>query len=217
MVDTTWEAVDQYFLDKIVGQDAPLQEAQRAAEAAGLPSISVTPAQGKLLYLLIRLQNARRVLEIGALAGYSAIWMAKALPPGGKLITLECEPRRAELARSNIARAGLSDRVEIRVGEALMTLPQLQGPFDLIFIDADKKNNADYFQWALKLSRPGSTIIVDNVVRGGKVADPNGTDEDALGVRRMVDLIAAEPRVSATAFQTVGAKSYDGFLLALVN
>jgi predicted O-methyltransferase YrrM len=219
MADKTWEAVDQYFLGKIIGQDAALEEAQRAAEAAGLPAISVTAAQGKLLHLLVRMHGARKVLEIGTLAGYSTIWMARALPPGGKLISLEYEPRHAEVARSNIERAGVSALVEIRLGEALKTLPLLEsaGPFDLFFIDADKQNNAGYFQWALKLSRPGSVIIVDNVVREGKVADPDSSDENVLGARRVVDLIAAEPRVSATAIQTVGGKSYDGFLLALVN
>jgi predicted O-methyltransferase YrrM len=217
MADKTWEAVDQYFLGKIIGQDAALEEAQRTAEAAGLPPISVTAAQGKLLHLLIRLHGARKVLEIGTLAGYSTIWMARALPPGGRLISLEYEPKHAAVARSNLEQAGVAGLVEVRVGEALKTLPLLEGPFDLIFIDADKPNNAGYFQWALKLSRPGSVIVVDNVVREGKVADPDGADEDALGVRQMVDLIAAEPRVSATAIQTVGCKSYDGFLLAVVN
>jgi predicted O-methyltransferase YrrM len=218
-VDKTWEAVDQYFLGKIIGQDAALEEAQRAAEVAGLPPISVTAAQGKLLHLLVRMLGARKVLEIGTLAGYSTIWMARALPPGGKLISLEYEPRHAEVARSNIERAGVSALIEVRVGEALKTLPALEseGPFDLIFIDADKENNAGYFQWALKLSRPGSVIIVDNVVREGKVADPDSTDENVLGARRVVDLIATEPRVSATAIQTVGSKSYDGFLLAVVS
>jgi predicted O-methyltransferase YrrM len=219
MADKTWEAVDQYFLGKIIGQDAALKEAQRAAEAAGFPPISVTAAQGKLLHLIVRMHGARKVLEIGTLAGYSTIWMARALPPGGKLISLECENRHAEVARSNIERAGVSALVEIRVGLALKTLPMLksEGPFDMVFIDADKENNAGYFQWALRLSRPGGVIIVDNVVREGKVADPANTDENVLGARRVVDLIAAEPRVSATAIQTVGGKSYDGFLLAVVN
>jgi predicted O-methyltransferase YrrM len=217
MADKTWEVVDQYFLGKIIGQDAALEEAQRAAEAAGLPAISVTAAQGKLLHLLVRMHGARKVLEIGTLAGYSTIWMARALPPGGKLISLEYEPKHAEVARSNIERAGESALVEVRVGEALKTLLELEGPFDLIFIDADKQNNAGYFQWALKLSRPGSVIVVDNVVREGEVANRDSTDEKVLGVRRMVDLIAAEPRVSATAIQTVGGKSYDGFVLAVVN
>jgi len=217
MADGIWEAVDRYFLDTIVGQDAALAEAQRAAEAAGLPPISVTAAQGKLLHLLVRIHGARRVLEVGTLAGYSTIWMARALPPGGTLISLEYEPRHAEVARANLDRAGVSGVVEIRVGAALETLPSLEGPFDLVFIDADKENNPGYFQWALRLSRPGGVIVVDNVVRGGKVADPASADADALGVRRMVDLIAAERQVAATAIQTVGGKSYDGFLLAVVN
>jgi predicted O-methyltransferase YrrM len=159
------------------------------------------------------------VLEIGTLAGYSTIWMARALPPGGKLISLEYQLRHAEVARANIERAGVAGLVEVRVGEALKTLPTLgsEGPFDLVFIDADKEHNADYFRWALKLSRVGSVIVVDNVVREGKVADADSTDENVHGVRRMVNLIAAEPRVSATAIQTVGGKSYDGFLLAVVK
>jgi predicted O-methyltransferase YrrM len=217
MADKVWEAVDQYFLRKIIGEDTALEEAQKAAEAGGLPAISVTPAQGKLLHLLVRMQGARKVLEVGTLAGYSTIWMARALPPGGKLISLEYEPKHAEIARLNTERAGVSALVEIRVGEAMKTFPDLEGPFDLIFIDADKQNNAGYFQWALKLSRPGSVIIVDNVVREGEVANSGSTDEKVLGVQRMVDLIAAEPRVSATAIQTVGGKSYDGFLVAVVN
>jgi predicted O-methyltransferase YrrM len=217
MADKTWEAVDQYFFGKIIGQDAALEAALKDAEAAGLPPISVTPAQGKLLHLLVRIHGARKVLEVGTLAGYSTIWMARALPPGGKLISLEYEPKHAEVARSNIERAGVSALVEIRVGAALKTLPELEGSFDLIFIDADKQNNPGYFQWAMKLSRPGSMIVVDNVVRKGKVADPDSTDEDAVGVRQMVDLIGTETKVSATAIQTVGGKSYDGFLLAVVN
>jgi predicted O-methyltransferase YrrM len=217
VTDPTWEAVDDYFLAKIIGQDAALEQALKDAEAAGLPAISVTASQGKLLHLLVRMHGARKVLEVGTLAGYSTIWMARALPPGGRLITLEYEPRHAEVARANIERAGVSDRVEIRIGDAMETLPTLEGPFDLIFIDADKENNAGYFQWAMKLSRPGGVIIVDNVVRKGEVANPDSADEDVLGVRRMVDLIAAEPRVTATAIQTVGGKSYDGFLLAVVN
>lgn len=218
MADKIWNAVDRYFLGKIIGQDAALEETQRAAEAAGLPPISVTAAQGKLLHLLVQMHGAQKVLEVGTLAGYSTIWMARALPPNGKLISLESEIKHAEIARSNIERAGVSAFVEIRVGEALRTLPALaqEGAFDFVFIDADKENNANYFQWALKLSRPGSVIVVDNVVRKGGVANPDSTDESVLGVQRLVDLIAAEPRVSATAIQTVGEKSYDGFLLAVV-
>jgi predicted O-methyltransferase YrrM len=219
MDDKIWEVVDRYFLEKIVGQDAALEESQRAAEAAGLPTISVTAAQGKLLNLLIRIHGSRKVLEIGTLAGYSTIWMARALPSGGKVISLECDPKHAEIARVNIERAGVSSKVEIRLGEALQTLPMLksESPFDMVFIDADKENNANYFQWALRLSRPGSVIVVDNVVRKGEVANEDSKDENVLGARRLVDLVATEPRVSATAIQTVGGKSYDGFLLAVVN
>jgi predicted O-methyltransferase YrrM len=217
VADPTWEAVDEFFNGTITGQDAVLDAALRDADAAGLPPISVTAPQGKFLHLLTRIRGAKRVLEVGTLAGYSTIWMARALPMGGRLVTLEFEPRHAEVAKANVERAGLSGVVEIRVGAALDTLPLLEGPFDLIFIDADKENNPGYFRWAVRLSRPGTVIVVDNVVREGEVADPGSTDASVLGVRRMVDLIASEPRVSATAIQTVGGKSYDGFLLAVVN
>jgi predicted O-methyltransferase YrrM len=177
--------------------------------------INVAPNQGKLLAMLAGLVGARRILEIGTLAGYSAIWMARALPPDGQLVTLEYEPRHAGVARRNLERAGLAERVEIRVGAALESLPHVAGPFDLVFIDADKPSNPDYFEWALKLSRPGGLIVVDNVVRSGGVANPKG-DASARGTRRMFEMIAAEPRVSATAVQTVGSKGWDGFCLVRV-
>jgi predicted O-methyltransferase YrrM len=214
-----WTAVDQYFNDALMSGDAVLDAALEASDAGGLPQHNVAPNQGKLLMLLAQMQGARRILEIGTLGGYSTIWLARALPQDGKLITLEYEPKHAEVARANIAHAGLADEVDIRVGAAIDTLPQLAaegaGPFDLIFIDADKRGNRDYFRWALKLSRVGTVIIVDNVARGGAVVDPNG-DESVQGVRRLTEMLAKEPRVSATAIQTVGSKGYDGFILARV-
>jgi predicted O-methyltransferase YrrM len=216
-----WHAVDDYIGERLVRQDAVLEAALKDSDAAGLPAISVSAAHGKLLHLLARLQNAKRILEIGTLGGYSTIWLARALAKEGRLISLEAEPRHAEVARANIARAGLADRIEIRVGLALETLPKLAGeaigPFDLFFIDADKENNAEYFAWAVKLSRPGSLILVDNVGRNGKIADAASTDPRVQGVRRLFDAVAAEPRVSATALQTVGVKGYDGLAVILVT
>jgi predicted O-methyltransferase YrrM len=221
MPDHPWQAVDDYFTAALLAPDPALDDALAASHAAGLPSINVTPLQGKLLHLLARLHGARTILEIGTLGGYSAIWLARALPPDGKLISLEADPKHADVARANLHRAGLSAVVDVRLGPALDALPRLEaeaaGPFDLVFIDADKPNNPGYFQWALKLARLGALIIVDNVVRDGAVADAATADEKVLGVRRMVDLIAAEPRVSATAIQTVGGKGYDGFVIAVVN
>ena len=211
-----WADVDRYIAETLVQPDAALQAALDASDGAGLPAISVSPAHGKLLWLLARMVNARRILEIGTLGGYSAIWLARGLAAGGRLVTLEALEKHAAVARKNIARAGLADAVEIRVGQALDALPKLQAPFDLTFIDADKQNNADYFRWALKLSRPGSVIVVDNVVREGAVIDARSRDASVLGVRRLNELIAAEPRVAATAIQTVGIKGYDGFAIALV-
>jgi predicted O-methyltransferase YrrM len=220
MLQERWSAVDSYIGENLVPADPVLEAALRASADAGLPPISVSPSQGKLLHLLARAQGARTILEIGTLGGYSAIWLARALPPGGRLITLEAEPRHAEVARANLAHAGLADVAEVRVGPALDTLPKLQaggdGPFDLIFIDADKPGYPDYLPWSLRLSRPGSMIIADNVVRGGAVADSASTDANVQGVRRFIEMLAAEPRVSATAIQTVGSKGYDGFALALV-
>jgi predicted O-methyltransferase YrrM len=215
-----WTAVDHYFEGKLVPADPVLDEALRATETAGIPAIQVSPTQGKLLHLLARVHGARTILEIGTLGGYSTIWLARALPAGGRLTTLEVSPQHAAVATANVARAGLADVVDVRVGAALDTLPKLQsegaGPFDLVFIDADKVNNPGYFTWAVKLTRPGSVIIVDNVVRDGQVANPDSSDPSVLGTRELHDVIAAEPRVSATAVQTVGSKGYDGFTLALV-
>ncbi|HEY8063619.1 MAG TPA: O-methyltransferase [Methylosinus sp.] len=214
-----WNTVDAYLADRLIGADAELDSALAFNAAAGLPAIDVSPPQGKLLHLLARSIGARRILEVGALGGYSTIWLARALPEGGRLVTLELEQKHADVAAANLARAGLAERVDIRVGPALDTLPKLEteaaGPFDLAFIDADKPNNANYFAWALKLARPGSLIIVDNVVRDGSVLA--GTDAHAVGARALFDALAAEPRVTATAIQTVGSKGWDGFAIALVN
>lgn len=221
MTEAIWTRVDRYINDMLVPSDAALDAAIEASNKAGLPAISVTPSQGKFLHLLARLQGARRILEIGTLGGYSTIWLARALPPGGSLVTLEMDPRHAEIALSNISRAGLADKVDLRIGRALDTLPLLAGEgggaFDLTFIDADKRSIPDYFMFALKLSRRGSLIIVDNVVREGAVVDPENDDPDVLGIRQFNSVLAAEPRVSATAIQTVGAKGYDGFTLVLVT
>jgi predicted O-methyltransferase YrrM len=216
-----WTAVDRYITDLFVPPDPALDAALRASAAAGLPSHNVSANQGKLLLLLARALGARTILEIGTLGGYSTIWLARALPADGHLITLEADPDHAKVARANIARADLADVVELRLGRALDTLPQLaaegRGPFDLIFIDADKPNNPGYFAWALKLSRRGSLIIADNVVRNGAVVDAASGDPSVQGVRRFNELVAAEPRVSATTIQTVGSKGYDGFTMALVT
>jgi predicted O-methyltransferase YrrM len=210
-----WDNVDRYISDTLVRPDTALAAALEASDAAGLPAISVSPAHGKLLWLLARTIGAKRILEVGTLGGYSAIWLARGLAPGGRLVTLEALEKHAAVARKNLAGAGLSDVVEVRVGPALDTLPRLEGPFDLTFIDADKQNNAEYFRWALKLSRPGSLIVVDNVVRDGAVIDARSRDAAVRGVRRLYELIATEPRVAATAIQTVGVKGYDGFAIAL--
>ncbi|MEC3973687.1 O-methyltransferase [Amycolatopsis sp. H20-H5] len=215
MTQELWSQVDDY-LGVLVPFDPVLDAATKAAEAAGLPGIAVSPTQGKFLHLLARMTGARSILEIGTLGGYSAIWLARALPADGHLVTLEYDPKHAEVARANIAAAGFADRVEVRIGKALETLPSVEGPFDLAFIDADKVNNPAYFTAALALSHPGSVIVVDNVIRDGRVADAASTDPNVLGIRKMHDLIAAEPRVDATALQTVGTKGYDGLTIALV-
>ncbi|HEV2358126.1 MAG TPA: O-methyltransferase [bacterium] len=211
-----WAAVDAYITGLLVEPDPGLDAAVAARAAAGLPAHDVSPNEGKLLYLLASIQGARAILEIGTLAGYSTIWLARALPPDGRLVTLEGDPRRADVARANVARAGLTGVVDVRVGPALDTLPQVAGPFDLVFIDADKRNNPGYLEWSLRLSRPGTLIIADNVVRGGAVADRASPDPDVQGVRRFNELIAADSRLTATAIQTVGAKGWDGFALVLV-
>ncbi len=220
MTQEQWTAVDRYFTDLLVPSDPALDTALQTSAAAGLPPHNVSPNQGKLLLLLAQIQGAQSILEIGTLGGYSTIWLARALPSDGRLITLEADPKHAEIARANIAYAGLSDVVDLRLGKALSTLPQIaaegHGPFDLIFIDADKPSNPEYFAWALKLSRRGSLIIADNVVRNGAVIDANSNDPSVQGVRRFNELLASEPRVSATAIQTVSSKGYDGFAIAIV-
>lgn len=220
MTDEIWAAVDRYLTDLLVPPDPALDSALDAAEAADLPAQEVSPTQGKLLHLLARMCGARSILELGTLAGYSTIWLARALPPGGKLVTLEADPGHAAVARANLARAGLNDVVDVRVGPALVLLPRLAeerfAPFDLVFLDADKRESADYMGWALRLTRPGSVIVADNVVRAGAVADAASEDQRVVGVRRFFELVAGEPRLTATAIQTVGAKGYDGFAIALV-
>jgi predicted O-methyltransferase YrrM len=216
-----WTAVDQYINDQLVPSDSVLDAALDACTAAELPAISVTPSLGKLLQLLARLVDAKNILEIGTLGGYSTIWLARALPAGGRVITLEADAKHAKVACKNIARAGLADVVELREGKALDTLPELAAEgleaFELIFIDADKSNNPHYFDWALRLSHKGTLIIVDNVVRDGAVIEADSTDPNIQGVRRLFEILAAEPRVVSTALQTVGSKGYDGFVIALVK
>jgi predicted O-methyltransferase YrrM len=218
MILDTAIAVDGYFADALGAHDAVLEAALQASETAGLPAINVSPCQGRLLQILAQMQGARNILEIGTLGGYSAIWLARALPAGGTLVTLEASAAHAEVARANIDRAGLAGVVDVRVGAALDTLPRLaaerRAPFDMTFIDADKANNPGYFAWAVKLSRPGAIVVVDNVVRDGKVLDAASRSADVRGVRQLVDDIAAAANVTSTAIQTVGAKGYDGFLLA---
>jgi predicted O-methyltransferase YrrM len=216
-----WSAVDSYIADLFLAPDPALEAALTSSTAAGLPAISVSPTQGKLLHVLARVQGARRILEIGTLGGYSTIWLARALPAGGRLISLEIDPRHADVAQTNLDRAGLSSAVEIRLGPALDTLPKLvtegRGPFDLIFIDADKPGYADYLKWSLRLARKGTLIIADNVVRKGAVADPESTDENVQGIWKFNEALAAEKRVTTTVMQTVGSKGYDGLALILVT
>jgi predicted O-methyltransferase YrrM len=221
MTDERWTAVDRYLTDLLVPPDPVLNAALAASAAAGLPAHQVSASEGKLLHLLARLVGARRILEIGTLGGYSAIWLARALPAGGRLVTLEAAARHAEVARANLARAGLGDVVEVRVGRAVDSLRQIaaegSGPFDVVFIDADKESNPDYLAWALRLARPGTLIVADNVVRGGAIVDGTSADPSVRGVRRFVELVAGEPRLTATAIQTVGGKGWDGFAIALVT
>jgi predicted O-methyltransferase YrrM len=221
MSQEQWTKVDSYFTALLAPPDDVLEGALRSSAAAGLPSIQVSPNQGKMLHLMARAIGARRILEIGTLGGYSTIWLARALPAGGQLVTLEYEPKHAEVARANLSRAGLDSVAEVVVGRALEMLPivaaRADGAFDLIFIDADKPGYPDYLPWAVKLARPGSLIIADNVVRKGAIVDGDSTDENVQGVRWFNELVAAHPRLSATAIQTVGSKGYDGFVMALVT
>ena len=212
-----WSAVDRYYEDLLVPADPALDAALRsAAEELGWREGSVSPTQGLLLHLLARACRARAILEIGTLGGYSTIWLARALPAGGRLVTLEADPEHARVARASVGRAGLAEVVEVVVGRALDTLPGLVGPFDLVFLDADKEHNPEYLRWALDLSRPGTVIVADNVVRGGSVLDEASDDPTIRGLRRFNELLAADPRVSATAIQTVGTKGWDGFAIAVV-
>lgn len=221
MSQELWTSVEEYVDGLLIPADPVLEAARKSSEDAGLPVIAVTASQGRLLHLLAKMLGARRILEIGTLGGYSAIWMARALPVDGRLVTLEFEPKHFTVARENIARANLSDRVDQRLGAALDSLPLLEaegaGPFDFVFIDADKENCAPYFAWAVRLSRPGSVIVVDNVIREGEVANAESTDAMVQGIRRFNESVAAEPRVTATTVQTVGSKGYDGFTLIRVN
>ena len=221
MSDPVWTAVDDYIADHLIGHDDALEAALAANAAGGLPAIDVSTAQGKMLHLLARMAGARRILEVGTLGGYSTIWLARALPDEGRLVTLELEPHHAEVARSNIARAGFAEKVDLRVGPAIESLNAMiavgEGPFDFIFIDADKPGNVAYLRAAIALGRPGTTIIVDNVVREGGVLDADSDDERIQGTRALFAAVAAEPQLSATAVQTVGAKKWDGFLLAVLG
>jgi predicted O-methyltransferase YrrM len=221
VTDTTWDSVDEYLGSKLLASNAALDAAVTTSAAAGLPAIAVSPLQGRLLELITRSIGAKKVLEIGTLGGYSTICLARGVGPDGRVVTLEYEPRHAEVARTSITRAGLSDVVEVRVGKALDLLPGIladgPGPFDLVFVDADKASNADYLDWSIRLAHPGTVIIVDNVVRGGAVADPDSQSPDALGNRRMFDALNGDSRVDATAIQTVGSKGYDGFIYAVVR
>lgn len=220
MSEDLWSAVDSYVTSKLVPPDDILESALRDSAQAGLPAINVTPAQGRFLNLLARVHGARHVLEIGTLGGYSTIWMARALPPDGSVVTIEFDPHCAAVARNNFERAGLSELIDLREGRALDILPQLKAekrpPFDFVFLDADKEHHADYFEWSLELARPGTVIIADNVVRSGAVIDENSDDPNIVGTRKLFDLMHSSPRVEATALQTVGDKGYDGFAMALV-
>jgi predicted O-methyltransferase YrrM len=217
VTEKTWNAVDEYLNELIVRPEAALDSALEASRAARLPQIAVSAPQGKLLQLLARAMGARRILEIGTLGGYSAIWLARALPPGGRLISLEFSPKHAEVARGNLARAGLAEVAEVRVGRGLDLMASLTGPFDFFFIDADKEGYPDYFRACLTLARAGSVLLFDNVVREGEVIDAASRDAAVQAVRRLYQAIAAEPRVAATAIQTVGSKGYDGFCMAVVD
>lgn len=216
-----WMAVDRYLDDTIVGADAALEAALASSAAADLPAISVSPSQGKLLHVIAKAMGARRILELGTLGGYSAIWLARALPPGGRLVTIEADPKHADVARRNLERAGVAAVVDLRVGAALDVLPQVQaersGPFDFVFIDADKANYPQYLDWAIRLSRPGSLIVADNVIRKGAVIEAGTSDTAVAAMRRMMAQLQSDPRVTATAIQTVGVKGYDGFAAILVT
>jgi predicted O-methyltransferase YrrM len=219
VAEWSWNDVDTYINERLVGEDAALAAAQQRATDAGIPAIEVAPNQGKLLHLLARMCGARTILELGTLAGYSTIWLARALPDGGRLISLEADAGHAAVARANLAEAGLEDRVEVRVGPALESLPAVAGeaPFDFVFLDADKQHTAEYLEWALRLTQPGSVIVADNVIRRGELTHADSDDGRVQGMRRFFDLLHAASGVTATAVQTVGVKGWDGFALALVE
>ncbi|MEK4185810.1 MULTISPECIES: O-methyltransferase [Paenibacillus] len=218
---TTWDKVDQYITERLIPQDSVLEEVLVTNQQAGLPPFDVSPSQGKFLNLLVQMKGARRILEIGTLGGYSTIWMARALPSDGQIVTLELDPIHAQVAKANLSLAEVDHLVELRVGDALEQLSQMKQegvePFDFIFIDADKPNNPNYLKWALQFSQPGSVILGDNVIREGEVINENSEDARVVGVREFYDLLAEESRISATAIQTVGSKGYDGFVLGIVN
>jgi len=218
---TTWNKVDQYITERLISQDSVLDQVLLTNEQAGLPPFDVSPAQGKLLNLLVQMKGARRILEIGTLGGYSTIWMARALPSDGHIVTLELDPAHAQVAGANFSLAQVDERIELRIGDAQGQLSQMKEegvePFDFIFIDADKPNNPNYLQWALHFSHPGTVIIGDNVIREGEIVNKNNKDPRVVGVREFYDLLAEEPRISATAIQTVGSKGYDGFVLGVVK
>ena len=217
MSSETWQSVEAYATQTVIKPDPSYQAVYDASVAAGLPDIAISAAEGQQLQLMAKMCGAKRILEIGTLGGYSTLWLARALPSGGKVITLEFNPKHAEVARANLAKAGVGDRVEVITGSALDTLPTLTGPFDFFFLDANKDGYPEYFRWAVKLSRPGSVIVADNVVRDGKVKDASSKDELVQGVRKMLELIGNEPRVSASVIQTVGSRGYDGYLVAVVT
>ncbi|MNB83444.1 methyltransferase [Paenibacillus odorifer] len=218
---TTWDKVDQYITERLIPQDSVLEEVLVTNQQAGLPPFDVSPSQGKFLNLLVQMKGARRILEIGTLGGYSTIWMARALPSDGQIVTLELDPIHAQVAKANLSLAEVDHLVELRVGDALEQLSQMKQegvePFDFIFIDADKPNNPNYLKWALQFSQPGTVILGDNVIREGEVINENSEDARVVGVREFYDLLAEESRISATAIQTVGSKGYDGFVLGIVN
>ncbi|MBO0732237.1 MAG: O-methyltransferase [Acidimicrobiaceae bacterium] len=221
MANNAWPDVDAYVRETVLGSDPVMDAILAANAAAGLPAIDVSAPQGKLLALLVRLVGAHRVLEVGTLGGYSTVWMARALPPGGQLVTLEINEDHARVARANVERAGVAGEVEVRLGPALSSLPAIAAeaapPFDLVFIDADKPSNPQYLEWALKLTRPGSVIVVDNVIRNGQVLDASSRDPTIAGTRQVLEMIGADPRLDATALQMVGSKGWDGFALAVVR
>ncbi|GAA5091392.1 O-methyltransferase [Microbacterium yannicii] len=214
----TWSRVDAYLTDLLVGHDPDLEKAVETQNGAGLPAIEVAPVNGKLLHLMARISGARRVLEVGTLAAYSTIWLARGIPGDGRVVTIEAEPRNAELARANLDRAGVGEKVEIRLGRGADVLPTLEGeePFDLVFIDADKESNTIYLDWAARLGRPGTVVMVDNTVRGGEVANPATENPQIIGVQRGLEMLGRDPRFDATALQTLDAKGYDGIAIALI-